>query len=45
MNLGAAKTTDGVAAVLQDEEDDNVYPHLQWILLGSVVVSEFVLFC
>ncbi|KAL4585780.1 hypothetical protein LXL04_010406 [Taraxacum kok-saghyz] len=31
MNLGAAKTTDGVAAVLQDEEDDNVDPHLERI--------------
>lgn len=31
MNLGAAKATDGVAAVLQDEEDDNVDPHLERI--------------
>lgn len=31
MNLGAAKTTDGVAAVLQDEKDDNVDPHLERI--------------
>lgn len=31
MNLGAAKTTEGVAAVLQDEDDDNVDPHLERI--------------
>nr|XP_043623736.1 FACT complex subunit SSRP1-like [Erigeron canadensis] len=31
MNLGAAKPTDGVAAVLQDEDDDNVDPHLERI--------------
>ncbi|XP_071706144.1 FACT complex subunit SSRP1-like [Rutidosis leptorrhynchoides] len=31
MNLGAAKATDGVAAVLQDDEDDNVDPHLERI--------------
>lgn len=31
MNLGAAKTTYGVAAVLQDEKDDNVDPHLERI--------------
>ncbi|KAJ9563293.1 hypothetical protein OSB04_008453 [Centaurea solstitialis] len=31
MNLGGAKTTDGVAAVLQDEDDDNVDPHLERI--------------
>lgn len=28
MNLGDLKTTDGVASVLQDEDDDAVDPHL-----------------
>jgi structure-specific recognition protein 1 len=31
MNLGDVQTTDGVARVLQDEEDDAVDPHLERI--------------
>lgn len=31
MNLGDIKTADGVAAVLQDEDDDAVDPHLERI--------------
>lgn len=31
MNLGDGPTTDGVARVLQDEEDDAVDPHLERI--------------
>lgn len=31
MNLGDIKTADGVASVLQDEDDDAVDPHLERI--------------
>lgn len=31
MNLGDIRTTDGMARVLQDEEDDAVDPHLERI--------------
>lgn len=31
MNLGDMKTTDGVAAVLQEDDDDAVDPHLERI--------------